>query len=232
MSGAYQFPVCRRSTTAASLVLLTLFAAGGCKKQPEITRYQVPKETPSAGAPVPSQGNAEKAPPKTPGQDRMLAAIVPRKDAVWFFKLAGDGQLVEKLTEDFETFVKSVTFPESSGGKPEWKLPADWKQQPRQGIRFATLMIPVEDAGKSQQLELSVITLPPWDASNEKAAVLSNVNRWRDQMQLPPLAEDKLDSETSKLKLAEGEAILANLKGTYTESMAPRFANPPGGTEN
>jgi hypothetical protein len=221
MSGAYQFSFYRRSTTIASLVLLGLLAACGCKEQPEITRYQVPKEKLPPAMPATSQGNAEKAPPKTPGQDRMLAAIVPHKDAAWFFKLAGDGQLVEKLTKDFETFVKSVTFPESSGGNPAWKLPADWKQLPRQGIRFATLIIPVDDAGKSQQLELSVITLP-WDAADEKAAILSNVNRWRKQMQLPPLAEDKLDSETSKLKLAKGEAILADLKGTYTESMPTR----------
>jgi hypothetical protein len=215
----------------ASLALIALLAACGCKKQSEITRYQVPKETPPAVAPFASQGNSGKTIPKTPGQDRMLAAIVPHENAAWFFKLVGHGELVEKLAADFEGFVKTVTFPTSSGGKPEWKLPADWKQRPGSGLRFATLLVPVDDEGKPQQLELTVLTLP-WNASNEKAGILANVDRWRDEMQLPPLTEDELDSEISKLKLAEGEAILANLKGTYTKSMGPRVETPRGGTEN
>ncbi|MCC7085658.1 MAG: hypothetical protein IT427_11710 [Pirellulales bacterium] len=206
------------------------FFLSGCKKQPEITRYQVPKETlATPTTSLSANTNQPRRTTKPAGQDRMLAAIVPHDDEAWFFKLAGETTAVDQHAAAFGSLVKSVTFPESAGGKPEWKSPEDWQRQPSQGIRYATMLIPRK--GDAKPLELSVITLP-WNAADERAAILSNVNRWRNQMQLQPLTADQLDSETQREKLAGGEAIFADLKGTYTEGMRPPFANPPGGPEN
>lgn len=230
MSGAYQSPLRRRSATTASLVLLALLAACGCKKQPEITRYQVPKEKLPAAMPAASPGELGKAASKKPGEDRMLAAIVPHGDSAWFFKLAGNGEAVEKQRKAFESIVQSVTFPKSGDAKPEWKSPEGWEQIEGPSPRYATLFPPAESGVKS--LELTVTELG-WTKENEKKGILENVNRWRSkQMQLPPLAEDELDAEISKLKLADGEAITVDLKGTYTEGMRPQVDIPRGGTEN
>ena len=46
---------------------------------------------------------------KGPGQS-ILAVIVPRKDEVWFVKLIGPSGLVKERRQDFQDFVKSVSF--------------------------------------------------------------------------------------------------------------------------
>jgi hypothetical protein len=93
-------------------------------------------------------------------------------------------------------------------------LPEGWEQRPGAGPRFATLVIPGEKDGKP--LEVSVITLP-WKSMDEAGQVLANVNRWRGQISLEPLAADDLDDNVQRVKLADGEAILVDLHGTLVQ---------------
>jgi len=58
-----------------------------------------------------------------------------------------------------------------------WDLPKSWSESRGSGMRFATLKPPVE--GK---IDVSVVTLPGL-AGGE----LGNVNRWRNQIGLPPI---------------------------------------------
>src|SRR5262245_42410122 len=106
MFGALRLSPSRSSMVGFALIILSS-NPGGCKKPAEITRYQVPKEKPPA---PPISASPSKS--KTPGQDRMLAAIVPHGENAWSFKLAGKATEVDKHAEAFETLVKSVTFPE------------------------------------------------------------------------------------------------------------------------
>lgn len=60
-----------------------------------------------------------------------------------------------------------------------WTAPAGWAQKAGAGMRAATL-VPPPSAGKA---EVTVVVLPG-DVGGE----LANVNRWRGQIALPPLA--------------------------------------------
>jgi len=113
----------------------------------------------------------------------MLAAIIPRGDEAWFFKLTGPDEPTNSQTDAFEQLIKSVRFSEGSTGEPQWSLPTGWTQKPGSAMRFATLEATVD----GQTLECSVSKLPrteqPWDDY-----LLANINRWRGQLQLSPIA--------------------------------------------
>lgn len=79
-------------------------------------------------------------------------------------------------------------------------------------MRFATL----EFGPADRPLELSVIPLgvPPGDPS---AYILSNVNRWRQQMQLPPIEAGELDKQSEKIELDGTTATAVDLRGPAGE---------------
>ena len=79
--------------------------------------------------------------------------------------------------------------PDTAGAAPalEWKLPAGWAEAPRGQMRLASFRV----AGKEgKQADVSVIPLPGMAGGD-----LSNVNRWREQVGLPPIG----DAELAKL---------------------------------
>jgi hypothetical protein len=76
----------------------------------------------------------------------------------------------------------------------KWTLPKGWTETPGSGMRYATLAPP--GAGK---VEMSVVVLP--GAAGGEAA---NVNRWRGQIGLPPLAEEALASARKAVKSRAG----------------------------
>jgi hypothetical protein len=78
----------------------------------------------------------------------------------------------------------------------KWKLPAGWGQSFPGGMRFATFKVPGQ--GK---IDGSVVTLPG-DAGGE----LSNVNRWRGQIGLPPTDAGALASARAAVKTRVGVA--------------------------
>jgi len=202
------------STTIAVLASACLLVAfNGCGEGPQITKYQTPKEQPAAstteqggatnggsgsksmGPMAPSVGGAQ----ASAGKGRMLAAIVPQDDRVWFFKLMGDDAGVAKQVESFDSFVRSVEF---DGGQPKWSLPDGWKEKPGSGMRFATV-----NTGQPK-LDVSVISLPtPQD-------VLENVNRWQGQLQSPSLTEDQLAKKAQQIEIGGQTATVVNLAGT------------------
>lgn len=75
-------------------------------------------------------------------------------------------------------------------------------------MRFATL----EFGPADNSLELTVIPLPipPGDRS---AYVLSNVNRWRQQMNLDPITAAELDKQSEKIELDGATAVVVDLRG-------------------
>ena len=207
-------------TRLSWLVLAGLpIVVSGCTKPSEITRYQVPKEE-NAEQPVAA---TEPAADENAGSDRMLAALVPHGQQAWSFKLAGPAEAVGKSAESFDALVKSVTFA-GADAKPEWKLPEGWTQAAGPGMRLATISIPADP----KPLEVSVIPTS-WSVEDEKASALANVNRWRGQMQLEPIAADDLAKETRNLDLAKGKAIVVDLTGKLkTDGMQPPFAGMAG----
>ncbi len=179
----------------------------GCGRQDEITRYSIevplgPSDVKLAVADrVP---NAESSATPT----RMLAAIFPQGEKTWFFKLNGPDEAVAKQEDLFNALIESVRFTDELP-QPSWDLPEGWQQQGASGMRFAT--IEIEDG--DQMLEVTVIPLQTMGEIDEY--VLSNVNRWRDQLGLAPVAAikagDNDDASTSVRQFKGTDSTLVTL---------------------
>lgn len=137
----------------ACLIAISLCA--GCDQPDPIITYRVPKTMPA----------------QLRGQDeRMLAAMVPSGDQVWFFKVTGPESAVTSIEKSFRQFVENIQF---TDGSPELgELPDGWRKGGDKPMRFAS--IDVETPGK--QLDISVSQLSRLE--DYDAMVAMNVNRW------------------------------------------------------
>jgi hypothetical protein len=186
--------VSRRVLLACAL-LAPLAVLVGCERAERIESYTVRKPAPPA------------APEAT---DRTVGAIVALPEQGWFFKLTGPKDAVAAAEPKFATFLKSVHF--NSDGKPEWTLPEGWQHRPGNDLRYATLVLPPAPAAKSPKpLEVSVTMLPKSGDDGDYALV--NINRWRNQLQLPPISKDQLAAESSQVQLDGATATMVNLVG-------------------
>ncbi len=86
--------------------------------------------------------------------------------------------------------------PDDAAGGLRWTLPAGWTEKQGGGdMRQATLTPP--GAGKT---EVTVVRL-----AGPAGGELANVNRWRNQIGLPPLTEPQLASARNVLRTAAGD---------------------------
>ena len=79
-------------------------------------------------------------------------------------------------------------------GSLKWSLPKGWSEVPGEGMRFATFKPPVP--GK---IDGSVVVLP-----GPAGGELANVNRWRNQIGLPPLDEGALSGARKTIATKAG----------------------------
>lgn len=227
---------CRAGPARLALSSVLLFILVGCRKQPEIERYQVAK---------PSVVARQNGPPDDlldfvgiEEKDRMLAAVLADPPQAWFFKITGPIEEVAKVETAFEQFLASVGLDKE--GKPEWKLPEGWSEEKsQQQMRFATLKIPT---GGGSTIDMSVIPLPLQRGLSKQDFLVANVNRWRRQMKLPGVTEAYLDIYTRKIQPGKYELVVVDLKGEmdsssssapFASSMAGRSApavSPPATT--
>jgi hypothetical protein len=140
---------------------------------------------------------------------RMLGAMVPYNGATWFFKLTGPAAIVAAEKPRFLEFLATVkpaepgaptasAAPAGPAAPPpagvvaasaaivelRWSAPAHWQPKPPSALRKATFVIPGA-AGASAEL---AVTAFPGAVGGE----LANVNRWRGQLQLPPIDDSAL----------------------------------------
>lgn len=190
------------------LSALTGLVLAGCRPQAE----QVQKVV----VPLWQTGLAE-----SPVHSRMVAAIALREDATWTFKLLGPVAKVAELAGPVNEFLKAVEF--DGAGEPVWKLPDGWTTHRRNPDRFVTIEIPVQSG---DPVELAVARL----AAGQD--LLANINRWRNQLSLTPLAADGLEAGISRVASAGGELVVFDATGEWNQSAAmPPFAGGqmPGG---
>jgi hypothetical protein len=165
-------------------------------------------------------------------QKRMLAAIVPGNGRVWFFKLMGPVEKVNEVGPAFEAFVKSVRF---DGGTDEKKpavananvgtsasagaakiegiasysLPEGWRVDatPRP-MRVGTIVVP----SGNEQAEMAVSKFN----ANSYADKTLNINRWRNQVKLPPV-DGNAAQRTVAVETASGPAEMFDFAGPESE---------------
>ena len=208
-------------------VLLVVAASSGCSRQEQVRSYSTPKQAAldklHGVEPVAKQSVAKQQAPAPGSPARMLGAIVPLADQGLFFKVTGAPAAVERHAAEFAAFVDSLHF--ATSGKPAWKLPDGWAEEPGSGMRMATLRI----ADKEQPLELSVIPLPRAEGdTDESAYLLSNINRWRGQLKLDPLDAKALTAETKRKKVDGHDVVTCDFTGQQGDSGMPGMGMMPG----
>lgn len=115
---------------------------------------------------------------------RMVVAIFQRDQAAWFFKISGPPEKVASSQPDWGPFIDAVKFESASGSeRPVWDLPDRWSLGGKAQMVFAILKMP--DTG----VEVRISRL------GGQQDLLSNVNRWRGQLGLPPTTEKSIDSD-------------------------------------
>jgi hypothetical protein len=176
------------------VVVLAAAALAGCQND-EIRTYRVDKTA----------------------MTRLLGAILPHGDSTWFFKVSGPQSAVSAHEGEFTAFLRSLRFDGPNDRPLAWTLPDGWRQDKMNPpSRYATLLI-----GEKDVLEL---TITKFGRDGQASSVLANVNRWRNQVALPPVSEEELRSDVKEFKLGDDTITLVDLVGTgsgKTGSKAP-----------
>lgn len=197
----------RRFGVAAAVVFVT--APLGC--QEEIRRYEVAKPEPIVEASA-----AGKVPV------RMLVAMAPHGERTWFFKLMGPVETVDQQRKAFDEFLQSVRFTTEPAKPVEWKVPEGWRAESDAGKanamvqRYATFHMGPAD----HSAELTVTPL-----GRSVGSLLANVNRWRGQIGLKPLAPAELTEVSKSLKVDNEAATFIDMSGLGT--LKPPSPHPP-----
>jgi hypothetical protein len=100
-----------------------------------------------------------------------------------------------------------ATASQSSSGRAPLKytVPVGWKEVPSQKA-FRVASFEVEADGKRAEVSVSPL-------SGAAGGTLANVNRWRDQIGLPPIDSAKLRDQLRELEVADAPASLIELIG-------------------
>lgn len=179
-----------RSALIATSLLALILAMAGCEDD-KIREVRVPRErsgleasqfqagnTPAGKTPA---GNRPGGPTGMGAMDssaaleRLLIAMIDRPDNTYFLRVQSPTvDAIDAIRPQFDQVVQSLKFPNNS---IQWTLPEGWKE--REGgamFRIATLTAP-------SGIEIFVTKLT---AGQE---VLSNVNRWQNQLGLPEVRD-------------------------------------------
>jgi hypothetical protein len=154
---------------------------------------------------------ASEAAPRT----RTLAAMTVDGDRVWFFTAKGDADALEKHKKEFEEFVASLKFNAAkmaaarreTRGPLSYVIPAGWEDGGPREMRFMTYY-----AGDPKDpAELVVSTL----GAGSFGDLLENINRWRGQVGLPPVAKEE-DQPVQRMQLGGNPAAMFDMSGPGT----------------
>jgi len=187
-----------------------------------------------AGQPAQLYEQAGKA-PNSDEESRILAAIQIRSGTAWFFKMTGDDTMVKEQKPAFVEFLKSLNFSATTArtdlppshppidtaalsqslpvsnstsdeGKPKWQVPPAWKETPGGQFLVTKFLVPGPDTTQG------AVTVSM--SAGDGGGLAANVNRWRGQLGLPPLAQTEIEKQVQSLELASGKAMLIDMSGT------------------
>ena len=152
----------------------------------------------------------------------ILAGILPLKAETWYFKFSGPVGVLRKSEGLFAEFLRSVriagsrkstpTPPPAPSGVKKINVtpPEGWTPSEGSSMRAASFSIAGPDGTTA---DVSVVPIP-----GDSGSVLDNVNRWRSQVQLVPLASADDPALGTKADSPAGEIFVSHM--TSTEPIA------------
>jgi hypothetical protein len=161
----------------------------------------------------PEDGDASK--------DGRIIAAIASNEGTSFFKMRGNAALVGAEKENFLKWIaamravaggESTAMPQLSqttSDKPQikWDVPSDWSPGPGSAMRYASF------AGPGDNVDISVVTFPG-DGGDD----LGNINRWRQQLGLPPA--DPNTSNIVPLQTNDATFSTVDIAGANTRTVA------------
>ena len=106
----------------------------------------------------------------------------------------------------------SAGLPPAPVGNPaKWVKPEGWTEQPLSEMRLGSFKV---DGSNATSADVSVTAFP-----GDAGGLAPNVNRWRGQLQLPPLEEDQL---RQTIQRTEVEGVQTYLVDIQTAENAPK----------
>lgn len=198
------------------LVLLAgfLLCVSGCQDHTPVRTYTVEAEP-------------------SPRVLQIEAALVVVDDDAWFFKADGSPELIQPHREEMIAFLQSVQFGGDKG--MDYDLPEDWllvSQDPNSTGAPGSMAFAEIAMSKSQltpklvitRLALNFASESEHRQADEDAYVLQNVNRWRRQVALPPLAGAAVGLPGESFQTRDGQAgLLFSMVGQFD----PASRQPP-----
>jgi hypothetical protein len=164
-----------------------------------------------------------------PAKDgRIIAAMTSTGGSTLFFKIRGNDVLTESQKGDFIKWVAAVCnaqggskSPQTVSGMPpmensgnpqiKWQTPAGWNEVPPSAMRYASF-----SAGANEnRIDISVVTFP-----GEGGNDADNVNRWRQQIGLPPMSPSAVATQLEPLKGDEATFSIVDIAGADARTLA------------
>jgi hypothetical protein len=168
-----------------------------------------------------------------------VVVSLPHQGATWFFKLRGDKAVVSGARAAFLDFLKSVHFSEgvetqttsaplpampsspsmhsatfdNTKNEPQWNPPSNWNAKPSGQMVMKSFSVN-GDNGQNATVAISVF---PGDVGG----TFANVNRWRSQLGLAPVAQSELSKVTEPLPLADGAGVLVDFANAKVPGSQP-----------
>jgi hypothetical protein len=145
------------------------------------------------------------------GQEMLGAVVVPGDGQTWFVKATGEPAAIAQLKPTFGAFARSFRLHREAAGKDggapganatqsaakgdggvqarlsAWKPPSNWVINPSPP-QFVTAAFDATNADGGAKITATMLV-------NDGGGVMSNINRWRDQMGLPPV--ERLDQQST-----------------------------------
>lgn len=174
----------------------------------------------------------------------MRVALVEKEGVTWFFKLAGTAKAVKAQAEAFKTFTTSVKIKKSAsfgtqaalppmaagdGGadkgaapmppiEPQqtdtrltYKVPTTWTEKEPGSIRIASFAV----SQNNLVGDVSIVNL-----AGDGGGLLSNTNRWREQLEMAPTDQEGLKNSVKDITVAGNKGyFLALYTGMQGQGM-------------
>jgi hypothetical protein len=164
-----------------------------------------------------------------PAKDgRIIAGMTSAGGSTLFFKIRGNDALTESQKADFIKWVAAVCNSQGGNKSPEtasaapptegasnpqikWKMPEGWSEVPPSSMRYASFSAGAND----NKVDISIVTFP-----GEGGSDADNVNRWRQQIGLPPMSPTAVATQVAPLKSEDAAFSTVDIAGANARTLA------------
>jgi hypothetical protein len=123
--------------------------------------------------------------------------------AVLAFTGCKDSKIAAYRVPKDSGFARPAAAADAASPAVRWQAPPDWQEQPKSGVRLASFLITGAGGAKADM----AVTFFPGDVGGD----LANLNRWRAQIQLPPVSEADLPGAFARVQAPAGEFLVVDL---------------------